>query len=291
MNEPRLCSLQCLDGRGLHRMVYWEWGDAANPRVLVCVHGLTRQGRDFDALAQDLAGEYRVVCPDVVGRGQSEWLADPMAYAFPTYIADMVSLIARLGVAQVDWVGTSMGGLIGLSLASLGSSAGSLVRRLVINDIGPALDPAGLQRIGSYIGRAAHWRTLDEAADALWDISQGFGPHTREQWLALTLPQLVADEGGFKPRSDPAIAVAMRAVTPAMSTAGEALTWQAYDRIKSPTLLLRGAQSDLLAPATAQAMTQRGPRARLHEFEGVGHAPTLVQPEQRAVVREFLLSP
>ena len=158
MNEPRLCSLQCLDGRGLHRMVYWEWGDAANPRVLVCVHGLTRQGRDFDALAQDLAGEYRVVCPDVVGRGQSEWLADPMAYAFPTYIADMVSLIARLDVAQVDWVGTSMGGLIGLSLASLGSSAGSLVRRLVINDIGPALDPAGLQRIGSYIGRAAHWQ-------------------------------------------------------------------------------------------------------------------------------------
>ncbi len=287
MTEPRLQHVQCLDARGLHRMAYWEWGDAANPRVLVCVHGLTRQGRDFDTLAQDLAREYRVVCPDVVGRGRSDWLADPAGYAIPAYVADMVTLVARLGVEQVDWVGTSMGGLIGLGLASLPNSP---VRRLVLNDVGPAIQPAALARIGSYVGQPAHWQTVDEAADALWAISQGFGPHTREQWLALTRPQLKPDGDGFKPHYDPAIAAPFRATTPEMAAAGEAYLWQAYDRITAPTLLLRGADSDLLSHATAQAMTQRGPRAALHEFAGVGHAPMPVQPEQRAVVRAFLLA-
>jgi pimeloyl-ACP methyl ester carboxylesterase len=288
MTEPRLGSVQCLDSRGLHRMAYWEWGDAANPRVLVCVHGLARQGRDFDTLARDLAPEYRVVCPDVVGRGRSDRLADPLAYGFPTYLADMVTLLARLGVDQVDWVGTSMGGVIGLLLAGL---AGSPVRRLVLNDIGPTLDPEGLRRIGTYLGAAVRWSTLEEAADAIWAISQGFGPHTREQWLQLTRPQIVWDGDAYKPHYDPAIALPVSAITPAIAAAGEAQLWHSYDGITCPTLLLRGAESDLLSPATALTMTQRGPRARLHEFAGVGHAPMLVQPEQRAVVREFLLGP
>ena len=295
MTEPRLCTVNCLDARGLHRMAYWEWGDASNLNVLVCVHGLSRQGRDFDTLAQDLAPNYRVICPDVVGRGQSDWLSDPMAYGVPTYAADMVTLIARLGVVQVDWLGTSMGGLIGMVVASLASKGPALIRRLVLNDVGPAVQPAAIQRIATYLGQPAHWKTLDEAAAALWAISQGFGPHSREQWLALTRPQLVADEKdgqtGFKSHYDPAIAVPVRAMTPEMAATGEAMLWHCYDRIAAPTLLLRGAESDLLSPATAQAMTQRGPRARLHEFAGVGHAPMLVQPEQRAVVREFLLSP
>ena len=273
---------------GLHRMAYWEWGDAANPRVLVCVHGLSRQGRDFDTLARDLASDYRVICPDVVGRGRSDRLADPMGYAIPNYLADMVTLLARLDVAQVDWVGTSMGGLIGLGLASL---PGSAVRRLVLNDVGPTIQPAALQRIGGYLGQPAHWRSLDEAADALWAISQGFGLHTREQWLQLTRPQLVPDGDGFKPHYDPAIAVPFRAITPELAAAGEAMLWQSYDRVACPALLLRGADSDLLSHDTALAMTQRGPRARLREFAGIGHAPMLVQPEQRAIVREFLLGP
>jgi pimeloyl-ACP methyl ester carboxylesterase len=267
-------------------MAYWDWGDAANPRVLVCVHGLSRQGRDFDTLARDLAGDYRVICPDVVGRGRSDRLTDPMGYAVPAYVADMVTLVARLGVEQVDWVGTSMGGLIGLGLASL---PGSPVRKLVLNDVGPTIEPAALQRIGSYLGAPAHWRTLDEAADALWAISRGFGPHTREQWLDLTRPQLVPDGEGCKPHYDPAIALPFRAVTPELAAAGEALLWQGYERVTAQTLLLRGAESDLLSRATAHAMTQRGPRAQLHEFAGVGHAPMLVQAEQRAVVRRFLL--
>jgi len=292
MTEPRLHQLQCISASGLHRMAYWEWGDAHNPRVLVCVHGLSRQGRDFDTLARDLCGDYRVICPDVVGRGESGRLADPMAYGIPTYLADMVTLVARLDVPQVDWVGTSMGGLIGIALASL---PGTPIRRLVLNDVGPVVEPAFVQRLGSYLGVPAFWRTEEEAAAALLAISAGFGPHTPEQWLALTRPQLIADVqdgvAGFMPRYDPAIAVPVRAMTPAIAAAGQAMLWQMYDRISAPTLLLRGADSDLLSPATAQAMAERGPRAQLHEFAGVGHAPTLVQPDQRAVVQGFLLPP
>jgi pimeloyl-ACP methyl ester carboxylesterase len=286
--EPRLRYVQCLGSRGLHRMAYWEWGDAANRRVLVCVHGLSRQGRDFDTLARDLCGEYRVVCPDVVGRGESGWLADPMGYSIPAYVADMVTLLARLDAETVDWVGTSMGGLIGLGLASL---PGAPVRRLVLNDVGPTIEPAALARIGTYLGQPVHWKTLDEAADALQAISQGFGPHTREQWLALTRPQLRPQGDGFRPHYDPAIAVPFRAVTPELAAAGTAALWQSWDRLTCPTLLLRGAESDLLSHATAEAMAQRGPKARLHEFPGIGHAPMLVQPDQRQVVREFLLGP
>lgn len=287
MTEPRLLHVQCLDPRGLHRMAYWEWGDASNPRVLVCAHGLSRQGRDFDTLAQALCQHYRVVCPDVVGRGQSDWLADPMGYVLPTYVADMVTLLARLNAVQLDWVGTSMGGLIGLALASL---PGSPLRRLVLNDVGPVIQHQALARIGDYLGLPVRWKTEDEAADYLWSISRSFGPHTKEQWLALTRPQLKSDGDGFKPHYDPAIAVPFKTLTPEQAHAGEAQLWQAYDALRSETLVLRGAESDLLSRATAVEMTQRGPRARLVEFEGVGHAPTLVQPDQVAAVRSFLLS-
>jgi pimeloyl-ACP methyl ester carboxylesterase len=286
--EPRLRHVQCLDSRGLHRMAYWEWGDATDPHVVVCAHGLTRQGRDFDTLARALAHEVRVVCPDVAGRGRSDWLADPMLYGLPQYVADMVTLLARLDAQRVDWVGTSMGGLIGLGVAALKDSP---LRRFVINDVGPTIEPAAIARIGGYVGQQRQWPTLDAAADALWEISKGFGPHTREQWLALTEPQLVQRNGLFEPRSDPAIALPFKAVTPEMAKAGESLLWQAWDGLKLPVLLLRGADSDLLSSATAKAMTERGPKARLVEFAGVGHAPMLVQPGQVAVVRDFLLDP
>jgi pimeloyl-ACP methyl ester carboxylesterase len=288
-DEPRLNHVQCLGARGLHRMAYWEWGDPANDRVLVCVHGLARQGRDFDVLARSLREHYRVVCPDVVGRGQSDALADPTGYQLPAYVADMVTLLARLAAAHLHWVGTSMGGLIGLGLAALPNTP---VEKLVLNDVGPAISAEGLLRIGSYLGVPLRWKTVDEAADYLWSISQGFGPHTREQWLALTGPMLKPDgDGGYTLHYDPAIAVPFAAITPQAAAIGEAALWQAYDAIRCPTLLLRGAQSDLLARDTALAMTQRGPKARLVEFEGIGHVPTLIADDQLAVVREFLLSP
>jgi len=287
VSEPRLLDVSCLSGRGLHRMAYWEWGDPANDTVLMCVHGLTRQGRDFDVVARTMVDHYRVVCPDVVGRGRSDWLRDPMGYALPQYAADMVTLLARLNARTVHWLGTSMGGVIGLGVAAL---QGSPVSKLVLNDVGPRLDPAGIARIGGYVGQIRRWNTLDEAADAIWAISTGFGPHSREQWLELTRPQLKADGEALVPRSDPAIAVPFKALTSEAAAAGEAALWQAYDAVRCPTLLLRGAQSDLLSRDTAREMTERGPRAQLVELAGVGHAPTLVQPDQVRAVREFLLA-
>jgi pimeloyl-ACP methyl ester carboxylesterase len=288
VSEPRLLDVHCLNGRSLHRMAYWEWGDPANDTVLVCVHGLTRQGRDFDTLARTMADRYRVVCPDVVGRGQSDWLRDPMGYGLPQYVSDMVALLARLNARTVHWLGTSMGGLIGLGVAALGHSP---VSKLILNDVGPRLDPVGLARIGGYVGQTRRWKTLDEAADAIWAISTGFGPHTREQWLALTEPQLKTEGDSLVPCSDPDIAVPFKAITPELAAAGETALWHTYDAVRCPTLLMRGAESDLLSRDTAREMGSRGPRARLVEFAGIGHAPMLVQSEQTNAVREFLLSP
>ena len=285
-SEPRLNHVQCLGASGLHRMAYWEWGDAANPRVLVCVHGLSRQGRDFDTLARALCAHYRVVCPDVAGRGQSDWLLDPAGYQIPAYVADMVTLLARLDAGELHWVGTSMGGLIGLGLASL---PGTPIARMVLNDVGPTIQYEAIVRIGTYLGMPVQWPSVDEAADYMLSISKGFGQHTREQWLALTRPMLKASGDSFVPHYDPAIAVPFRGVTPELAAAGEALMWAAYDGVACPVLLLRGADSDLLSPATALAMTQRGPKARLREFAGIGHAPTLLAPDQVEAVREFLL--
>lgn len=292
MTQPRLKFVTCLDGTGLHRMAYWEWdGPAADAPVLVCVHGLSRQGRDFDALARALNHRYRVICPDVVGRGRSDWLRQPGGYQIPTYVADMVTLLARLDVPQVDWVGTSMGGLIGLSLAALPRPEGapSPIRRLVLNDVGPGIQFDALQRIGTYLGKAQHFASLDEGAAYLRSIAPGFGPHSDDEWLALSTPLFREDgDGGWKLHYDPAIALSFAAVTPAIAAAGEALLWSAYDGLSSPTLLIRGADSDLLSRETAHAMTQRGPGARLVELPGVGHAPTLIHDDQIAIVRDFL---
>ena len=292
MNEPRLRHVQCLDSRGLHRMAYWEWqrddgptDDGDGDRVLVCVHGLARQGRDFDTLAQAMRGGYRVVCPDVVGRGESDRLADPSGYQIQGYVADIVTLLARLDAKTVHWVGTSMGGLIGMVLAAL---PGSPIERLVLNDVGPAIDAEAIARIASYLGQPLTWADEDEAADYLLTISQGFGEHSREQWLSLTRPMLRREDDRWRLHYDPAIALALRTMTPAAAAAGEAALWAAYDAIRCPTLVLRGATSDVLSTATAAAMQERGPHAQVHELAGVGHAPTLVSADQIAVVREFL---
>lgn len=280
-------------------MAYWEWnatGNPAHPHVIVCVHGLSRQGRDFDVLARELSRHARVVCPDVVGRGQSEWLADPMGYQIPQYGADMVALLAQLHqqapIATLDWVGTSMGGLIGMGITGQPDlPLPAPVRRLVLNDVGPVIQWQALQRIGQYLGFLAKFESLQQAADAMWAISTSFGPHTPAQWLELSRAMVrPLPEGGVTLHYDPAIAVPFRTVTQETAAAGEAFLWQLYDQIRARTLLLRGAQSDLLSHETAQAMGQRGPRAQLVEFAGVGHAPTLVAPDQVAAVRDFLLA-
>jgi pimeloyl-ACP methyl ester carboxylesterase len=268
-------------------MAYVEWGAADNPRVLVCVHGLTRVGRDFDRLAQRLANRYRVVCPDVVGRGGSDWLRDPSYYAVPQYVADMVTLVARLGVDQVHWVGTSMGGLIGMALAG---QAGSPITRLVINDVGPTLDAAALARIGTYVGQPVRFADIEQAVDYVARVSAPFGLTSRDEWREITETVIrPAPGGGWQPHYDPRLAEPFKQVTPDSAAAAEAALWRVYEQIRCPTLLTRGAQSDLLSPATAQRMTTSGPRARLLEFAGVGHAPMFMHDDQIDVVQRFLL--
>lgn len=323
--EPTLHHLLCADPRGLHRMAWWDWpctgpAGAAAP-VAVCVHGLTRQGRDFDALARALQPTHRVVCPDVVGRGRSDRLSDPAGYGLPTYAADLVALLGRLAVGPVDWVGTSMGGLIGMVVGAMRDGRGQgLIRRLVLNDVGPVLAPQAIARIGDYVGERPSFASLDEGVAWLRNIGLGFGPHSEADWRALSLHQLLperlrdtppaeaaalrageaasvqprtaADDpqaaGPWTTQHDPAIALPFRAIGPQQVAAVEAWLWSCYERLDMPTLLLRGAESDLLSPETAQAMTQRGPRARRVDFAGVGHAPTLVDPAQQAQVIDFL---
>ena len=274
-------SVGCVSPSGLHRMAYTDWGARDNPRVLVCVHGLSRNGRDFDELARALAADYRVVCPDLVGRGRSDWLRDPAGYTIAQYVADLVVLIARLDVERVDWLGTSLGGLIGMVLASLD---GSPVARLVLNDVGPVIGGESLRRIGDYLGRAPKFATLADAENYIRQVSAPFGALSDANWRALTESSLrPRADGRFEMRYDPAIAQSFQ-----LAASTDIDLWPIYDRIACPTLLVRGEQSDLLAADTAQAMAARGPRPRLVEVAGVGHAPMFLDAPQIALVGDFL---
>lgn len=287
----------------LRRMAYWQWGDPQAAQVVVCVHGLSRQGRDFDVLAQALCARastpLRVICPDVAGRGHSDWLSDPLAYQVPTYAADMLALVAQLQaqapIAQLHWVGTSMGGLIGMVLAGQAalqqaSAHWVPITRLVLNDVGPVVAWKFIERLRTYIGQTGHFDSLQAGADHLRRISTGFGPHTDAQWLALSTPMFKpVAQGGWTLHYDPQLAQPVHALTPEAAQHGEAVLWQLYDQIQARTLLLRGADSDLLTPEVAQAMQTRGPRATRVELPGVGHAPTLVASDQVDAVASFLL--
>ena len=283
-------------------MAYWQWGNPTAAHVVLCVHGLSRQGRDFDTLAAHLVekahGDIRVICPDVVGRGESDWLKDPMGYQIPVYAADMLALLGQLHgqfpMTTLDWVGTSMGGLIGLVVCGQpGLPIPVAVNKLVLNDVGPVIEWSSIVRIGTYLGAPVTFDSIQQGADAMWAISKGFGPHTPEQWLGLSQPMLrqVESAPGSKLRLhyDPALAVPFRQATQESTLQGEKTLWQLYDNISAQTLLLRGADSDLLSPATARVMSQRGPKAQLIEFSGVGHAPTLVAADQVATAASFLL--
>jgi len=265
---------------GLHRMAYWEWGARDNPNVVVCVHGLTRSGRDFDVLAAHLALDYRVVCPDIVGRGRSEWLNQPAFYQVPQYVADCVTLIARLDVPAVAWIGTSMGGLIGMGLASM---PGNPINRILLNDVGPVVDQGGLDRICDVVGADPLFESYDQGAAMVRQWATGFGVLTDAQWQILTRHTVVQRGEAWRLHYDPRIAqplAAMRDGVPPL--------WELYDQITCPTWVVRGAQSDLLSAQTVLEMTQRGPRAIVTEVANVGHAPTFIPDEQIALARRFL---
>lgn len=277
-------TVQCVGPSGLHRMAYTEWGARDDPRVLVCVHGLTRNGRDFDALAEAMSGHYRVICPDVVGRGRSAHLRDPAGYGIAQYVADMVTLIARLNVETVHWVGTSMGGLIGMALAA---QVGTPIRKLVLNDVGPLITVESLQRIATYVGNDPDWASFDQALAYIKEISEPFGPLTEAQWHHLTETSIVQrSDGRWAFRYDSRIAEPFKA-----AFADQDIDlWPLYEQVACPTLVIRGEHSDLLTRDTWQRMASCGPRAKLAEIEKVGHAPMFQSEDQIAVVRDFLLS-
>jgi pimeloyl-ACP methyl ester carboxylesterase len=295
--------LHCVATDQNRRLAWWQWGAPDAPHLVVCVHGLTRQGRDFDAIAAALVVRaqaqgraIRVVCPDVAGRGQSDRLPNPQAYVPLTYVADMLPVLADLQrhtpIATLDWIGTSMGGIMGMLLA--GSPQDALpapVRRLVLNDVGPELAWSALRRIGAYVGQTPDWATVADAAAALRVVNAGFGPHSDAAWLELSRHCLRATpDGRWRLHYDPAIAQAFKSLdTSEASEQANAVMWQIYDRITARVLLLRGGDSDLLTSATAQAMAARGPKAQVVEFAGVGHAPTLMAPDQQRAVLDFLL--
>jgi pimeloyl-ACP methyl ester carboxylesterase len=280
MREGKICAL---GPSGFHRVAYTEWGNSSNERVLVCVHGLTRNGRDFDFLARALEAELHIFCPDVAGRGASDWLTDKQGYYYPQYLADMTTLIARTGADRVDWVGTSMGGIIGMMLAA---QPGAPIRRLLLNDVGSFIPRTALERIASYVGNDPEFSDLAAVEAYLRTISAGFGPLTDDQWRHLALHSFRMNaKGKLRFRYDPAIGDPFK-----KSPLDDVDLSEIWGRVQCPVMILRGAQSDLLFSDTVRRMQAAKPTTRSVEIEAVGHAPALMDPGQIKLVRDFLLS-
>jgi pimeloyl-ACP methyl ester carboxylesterase len=279
MTTMREGAVRCLDPHGFHWVRYNEWGDAKNPRVLVCVHGLTRNARDFDYLAANLSDAYRVICPDVVGRGRSDWLRDPTDYTYPVYCSDMATLIASLHAETVDWVGTSMGGILGMILAGL---PGSPLRKLVMNDVGCFIPRSAIVRIGEYVGREPTFESIEALQEAVRAVSP-FGELSDAQWRHLAVHAAKEEGGKWKFRYDPGIGKNFHA-TPAADVDLRPY----WNMVHGPVLILRGESSDLLAAATLEEMCRR-PHTEKHIVARTGHAPMLMDDAQVLAVRRFLL--
>jgi pimeloyl-ACP methyl ester carboxylesterase len=271
--------VRCLGTGGFHDMAYAEWGDPASKKVLVCVHGLTRNGRDFDVLAKAFQETYRVICPDIVGRGRSDWLSDSAQYTPLQYSADVTALIAQLDVDAVDWVGTSMGGIIGMVMAAL---PGTPIRRMVLNDVGPLIAKPALERIGTYVSAPPVFDDLDALEAYLRVVHAPFGDLTDAQWAQMARHGHREVEDGVTLGYDPGIADAFK------GPIADIDMWGLWDAIKCPVLALRGESSDLLSPETAMKMTARGPKATLETIPGCGHAPALMNNTQIALIRDWL---
>ncbi len=277
-------SVQCISPAGLHRMAYLTWGDPQNPNVLLCVHGLTRRGSDFANLARAMSDRYYVVCPDVVGRGNSDHLANPMLYGVPQYVSDMVTLIAHLRPQRLDWFGTSMGGLVGMVLAGLQNQP---IQRLLLNDVGPRIDPAFFMRLMKYLSKPVMFATQEEGLAYVNELTTTFGRHSPEQWRELNLPQLIQKQGKWHLHYDPQINAPIMASNPMTALAGEKALWNSFDAIKIPTLIVRGAESDLLSPATVAEMLKRNPNTKSVEIPEAGHAPAFILPNHIQIARDF----
>jgi cobalt-zinc-cadmium efflux system protein len=282
--ECRTHYVQCVSSSGMHKMAYHEWGDPNNQRVLICVHGLTRRGSDFTVLAKAMTDRYRVICPDIAGRGDSDWLNNPMLYGIPQYVNDMNALFAHLGLKKVDWFGTSMGGLIGIFMASQKNSP---IKKMIINDVGPRIEATALKRFNDYVGKPLRFNSKKEGLIYLNRICEPFGTFTAQQWKDYNGPHLKKDGDQWVVHYDPDIVKPFAAVNKMISMMGEMMTWKAYDAINAEMLIVRGSESDLISANTVSEMCRRNPKAKSIEILGVGHAPAFITPEQVSLAREF----
>ena len=307
MQSPRLNFVNCMSPAGIHRMAYREWGDPENGQVLLCVHGLSRNSNDFDEVASAMSAQYRVVCPDIAGRGASDFLANPAGYAVPQYVSDIMTLLARVQPQSLDWLGTSMGGLIALAFSAvigskeaaiaagdrtaLPATTGLSLRKLILNDVGPAIEQASIERIAGYVGVPLQFNTFDDAVTHMKTNAASFGPLSDEQWVAFTKAVIVQKGQVWTQHYDLAIAQAFADLKDEkILKAGQAMLWRAFEALQCPILLLRGERSDLLSKETAEQMQARNKNLQLIQIPETGHAPSLLPQSQVQAVRHFLLS-
>jgi pimeloyl-ACP methyl ester carboxylesterase len=280
--EPRERQYLGLSAAGFHRNCYWEWHSAlTDAPILIAMHGLTRNGRDFDTIAQGLTGRFQVICPDVVGRGKSDWLPDGALYSYPQYLGDAAALIARVAAGPVDWLGTSMGGLVGMMLAAQPLTP---IRRLIVNDVGPFVPKESLERIGAYAGADPRFADLAELEVYIRRVYADFGNLSDADWAHMVRHSArPRPDGGYGLAYDPAIADSFKA-----GPMADVDLWPIWERIQCPVLVLRGARSDLLLPETAARMAASRPNVTLVELPDCGHAPALMDEGQIGVVRDWL---
>lgn len=300
-------SLPASETREAHDLAYAIWGLGSDKPTLVCVHGLTRNGRDFDFLAQAMCGgiseqgeahsggersdggvppHYQVLCPDMPGRGKSDWLKNTQHYTQDTYLADTLALLEHHGISQVDWVGTSMGGILGMRIAA---ERPGIIRKLVLNDLGAVIPLAGLERINRYVGITPNFPSR-EAADAyLRTTFASFGITREEHWQHMLEHSFTRTENGeYQLAYDPGILDPMRDAAKNLAFQADTLLWPWWDQITCPVLVIRGEQSDILTTETVEEMVHRHPETSALTIPKVGHAPSLMEEDQIQAIREWL---
>ncbi len=278
-SEPRQNFMPYLSSEGFHRLAYREWGDIDNPYTLICVHGISRNGRDFDNVAAKLATHYKVICVDMPGRGKSDWIKDKSLYVMDLYVSVCAALIAKTGAATVHWLGTSMGGRIGINLASRPNTP---VTKLVLNDMGPYIEPAGRKDNFTSFGTDPRFASEAEGIEFIRSTRAAFGPTTEDAWIKFCKDSLrKLPDGQWTLHYDPGLKET--ATTPSTST------WDQWEQISCPVFLLWGLKSKLLVAETVERIKTTGPCADVFEVPYAGHCPRLENDEQINAVYDFLV--
>lgn len=275
-----------LDSQAFHNMVYYEWGESNNPKVLLCVHGLFRNARDFDDLARVLSSHYRVICPDMVGRGLSDKVINSKDYSTQTYISDITILLAQLGVTEIDYIGTSMGGIIGMAMAAMQNSP---IKKLVLNDIGPFVDTKALQRIIDYGKKGSEWSfaTLGDVEAYLKETYSSFAQLRSEQWRHLAVCGVWQN-----PNKQYQLAYDSKIIENVILAAqNNAPQWELWSKVQCPVLLLHASLSDVLSEDTVVKMQQLHTTLKTINISGFGHPVSLMKEDEIKLVKQWLLKP